>query len=254
VLAAIALLALFGGARVFAALVAVTAVVLAWEWRRITRRDLAASEDRVGWAIGFGLVAVMVLGAARLERMALAGLVIGAIVAVLLGSARDRVAAMWMGLGICWIGFPCLALIWLRQLPDGEAIMVWLLLVVWTTDTAAFAAGRSIGGAKLAPAISPNKTWAGLGGAVFGAGVTSVIVGAIVDFGSGPGALAVAGAGVAVVAQAGDLAESFVKRRFGVKDFGNLIPGHGGMFDRVDGLLAAAVVVALWMIARVPGV
>jgi phosphatidate cytidylyltransferase len=124
------------------------------------------------------------------------------------------------------------------------------LALVWATDTAAYIAGRGIGGPRLAPRISPNKTWAGLAGGVVGAAlvglVASLLRDAPADVGL-PGEMwrLVALSGVlALVEQAGDLVESAVKRHFGVKDSGNLIPGHGGVLDRVDGLIAVSLAVA----------
>jgi phosphatidate cytidylyltransferase len=142
-----------------------------------------------------------------------------------------------------------MAIVWLRAQPDGGRSMVfWLLAVVWATDSGAYAVGRWLGGPRLAPRISPNKTWAGLLGGM----ASAALVGGLMAGVLGAAGLAVAalvGGGLAVVAQAGDLGESLVKRRFGVKDTGALIPGHGGLLDRVDGLLAATPVVALlvWM-------
>ena len=116
---------------------------------------------------------------------------------------------------------------------------VWLLGTLWVTDLAAFFAGRAIGGPKLAPRLSPRKTWAGLlGGVAF-----STLWGGLCGFwfGAGsPGLTAVVGGGAAIVAQTGDLAVSSLKRRFGAKDASNLIPGHGGVLDRLDGMLTAA--------------
>ena len=122
--------------------------------------------------------------------------------------------------------------------------LVWLLMVVWATDSAAYLVGRRVGGARLAPSISPGKTWAGLGGGVIGASLASVIV----AWALGSERLVHAaglGAGFAVIAQLGDLAESMLKRRAGVKDSGSLIPGHGGVLDRVDGLLLTAPALSL---------
>jgi phosphatidate cytidylyltransferase len=120
---------------------------------------------------------------------------------------------------------------------------VWLLLVVWTTDIGAYFAGRSIGGPKLAPRISPGKTWAGLVGGMAAAG----LVGGLLTALAGAGFWLAAGLGalLAAVAQAGDLFESRLKRHAGVKDSGHLIPGHGGLLDRIDGLVFAAPTFAL---------
>jgi phosphatidate cytidylyltransferase len=139
-----------------------------------------------------------------------------------------------------------MALDWLRADPVyGQLTIFWLFGVVWATDIGAYAAGRTIGGAKLAPRISPNKTWAGLAGGVLSAGLVGL--GVAIWFVKDPHPLALAGlsAALAVLAQLGDLGESSLKRHFGVKDSGRLIPGHGGVLDRCDGLLSTAPAVAL---------
>ncbi|MGZ3339522.1 MAG: phosphatidate cytidylyltransferase [Reyranella sp.] len=141
------------------------------------------------------------------------------------------------------------ALLWLRHQPAlGRETIVWIVLCIWATDTGAYAVGRAAGGAKLAPRISPSKTWSGLAGGMAWAAVASAAVG--YAFGLGETIpLAVIGAGLAVVGQIGDLLESAAKRGAGVKDSGTLIPGHGGLLDRVDGLVAVLVVVALVRLA-----
>ena len=156
---------------------------------------------------------------------------------------KGRVA--WLVAGLIYIAVPCWALLDLRADPaHGQETLLWLFAVVWAADTGAYAFGRLIGGARLAPVISPNKTWSGLIGGIGMAGaaggVTALILGT-------PGLFNLAGwsAAIGAVSQAGDLGESWVKRHFGVKDTGAILPGHGGLFDRVDGLLAAAVAVAL---------
>jgi phosphatidate cytidylyltransferase len=248
-LAAIALLALFGGAALFAALVGVTALLLAWEWAGITRRGA----DRVGVVSAAGVATAVALAAAQLPLPALAALGVASALAMAL--ARNAAEDLfWAGLGAIWIGLPCVALVWLRHLPAGERLIFWLLLVVWATDIAALAVGRTIGGPKLAPRVSPNKTWAGLIGATCAAAATSAAYEAASAFTGSVTLMAAMGAVAAVVAQGGDLGESFVKRRFGVKNSSGLIPGHGGVFDRVDGLLAVALAVAAWMMIRGPAV
>jgi phosphatidate cytidylyltransferase len=141
------------------------------------------------------------------------------------------------------------ALLWLRHQPAlGRETIVWIVLCIWATDTGAYVVGRAAGGAKLAPRISPSKTWSGLVGGMAWAAVASAAVG--YAFGLGETiSLAMIGAGLAVVGQIGDLLESAAKRSAGVKDSGTLIPGHGGLLDRVDGLVAVLVVVALVRLA-----
>lgn len=138
-----------------------------------------------------------------------------------------------------------LALLWLRhQPPWGRETILWIVICVWATDIGAYFVGRTAGGARLAPRISPGKTWSGLVGGMAWAAVASAAAGWAFGLGQTV-SLAVVGAGLAVVAQLGDLLESAAKRRAGVKDSGTLIPGHGGLLDRVDGLVAVVVVVAL---------
>jgi phosphatidate cytidylyltransferase len=129
---------------------------------------------------------------------------------------------------------------------SGYARIFFLLALVWASDIGAYAFGRLIGGPKLAPALSPNKTWAGALGGLGCAMLTGVAAAAL----TGAPVLPVVGVSVvvAVAAQLGDLAESYAKRRFGVKDSSHLIPGHGGLLDRIDSLLAAALALALLMV------
>ncbi len=138
-----------------------------------------------------------------------------------------------------------MALLWLRHQPVlGRETVLWIVACTWATDIGAYFVGASAGGAKLAPRISPSKTWSGLIGGMAWAAVASASLGLVFGLGSTI-SLAVIGACLAVVGQIGDLAESAVKRGAGVKDSGKLIPGHGGLLDRVDGLVAILVVVAV---------
>ena len=137
------------------------------------------------------------------------------------------------------------ALLWLRHQPVlGRETVIWIVACIWATDVGAYFVGASAGGAKLAPRISPSKTWSGLIGGMASAAAVSAAMGLVFGLGTTL-SLALIGACLAVVGQLGDLAESAAKRGAGVKDSGNLIPGHGGLLDRVDGLVAALAVVAL---------
>lgn len=181
-----------------------------------------------------------------------AGVILSVLAAVLLGYyaglTKGKVTKshrLWVALGVPYLAWSGLALLHLRDMPEhGLFLIVYLLLVVWGTDTGAYFAGRLIGGPKLLPQISPKKTWAGLIGGM--ACAAAFGYGAAHGFGeSSPAAFAALGAIMAIVSQAGDFFESFVKRRAGAKDSGSLIPGHGGILDRVDGLLFAAVFLGL---------
>ena len=224
----------------FAAFVALAVAVMGLEWARLTAFRYGR---RSGWIAG-GAVLAVGLGATFLMASGRAESALICLLAGLAGWLTGGSPA-WTSLGVGYVGLPALALLWLRGVPElGLAILLWLLVVVWTTDTTAYFAGRAIGGARLAPAISPSKTWAGLCGGMLGAALT----GALAAWLLGSGRLLQAaglGALLAVVAQLGDLAESGFKRAAGVKDSGTLIPGHGGLLDRVDGLLFAAPALAL---------
>jgi len=240
VMAPIVLGAVWAGGWVFHALIAFGSVIAVSEWTSIvpSARRLPA---RLMATIGI-LVALMV----QIVASPAAGLGAAAAFAVLtaiVGGGSDRGL---LGFGVLYVAVGMAGLMWLRDLPDsGLSLFLFVLFAIWATDIGAYAAGRSIGGPKLAPRISPKKTWAGLIGGM----VASALFGWLVALAFGAArpdiALAV-GAATAVVGQAGDLFESAVKRRYNVKDSGQLIPGHGGILDRIDGLLAAAPVLALF--------
>lgn len=148
-----------------------------------------------------------------------------------------------LGAGLVYIGLPVLALLWLRQLPDdGLVLTFWALSLVWATDIGAYFAGRAIGGPKIAPAISPSKTWAGLFG---GMAMATLLAAGFHRWLGLSVPLVMATPFLAVAAQAGDFFESWMKRRAGVKDSGTLLPGHGGVLDRLDGVATATPLAAL---------
>lgn len=176
-------------------------------------------------------------------------LLLVAIVALLLLSVLARAAGKrWLSTGLVYAGFPAVSLIWLRQQPDGFQLVIWTMGVVWATDILAYFAGRGIGGPKLWPAISPNKTWAGLVGGMAGAALFSALYARIVGWSEHWSLMALIGAALAIVAQAGDLFESWLKRRAGVKDSGTLLRSHGGIMDRVDGLVPVSLLIAIWVV------
>lgn len=153
----------------------------------------------------------------------------------------------WQVGGFAYTLIAALSLLWIRdRAEDGLALIVWVFLVTWATDIGAYFAGRAIGGPKLAPTVSPNKTWAGLYG---GVAATTLIGGAWVLLTGLNLVLLLLAPLFAVAAQGGDLFESWMKRRAGVKDSGRWLPGHGGIFDRLDGLLPVAILTAIAVIA-----
>lgn len=216
-------------------------VVLAWEWSRMSVPDRLAAVA-LPMAATF-VIAVIAAGGGQM-RSAVAVVVMAA-VALLFLSGRSG----WVAAGVGYLGLACVSLVWLRNgLAAGQFIVLWLFIVVWASDIGAYATGRLVGGPKLAPRISPNKTWSGFFGGLGLASVGGFFLLTGLDLMTGPYAL-FASAGLSLVAQAGDLLESWIKRRFGVKDTGKLIPGHGGLLDRADSLIMASLVTALFAAA-----
>jgi phosphatidate cytidylyltransferase len=248
VLAPVALAATYWGYPWFEVMIAALAVAMAVEWSQMT---LGANWMKQAITIATAaLFAIALTGQGH--AVAIAGVIaLGLAGAVGVGLTTRDWRTTWNIGGLAYIALPCISVVWLREVPSaGLHLLVWLMLTVWGTDIVAYAVGRGVGGPKLAPSISPGKTWSGLIGGMVGAGALSALLFVWHGFGAGTAALGfVLGLAVAVVAQAGDLFESALKRRFGAKDSGRLIPGHGGVLDRLDGMLAAAPVtaVAVWL-------
>ncbi|MFF0918948.1 phosphatidate cytidylyltransferase [Rhizobium leguminosarum] len=234
ILAAIVLAATWYGGLAFRILAVVIGLLIYYEWSKMTgiARDWVA--NAVGW-IGEAAIAFLVLvGNFEFAAGMLAGVTaVGIALIILQGTSRA------LPVGLFYAGATGLSLAAIRS-DDGLGLyaMLFVFAVVWATDILAYFVGRALGGPKLAPSISPGKTWSG----AIGGAVSAVVAGVVLVHFLLPGAEIIA-AGVALVlsvcSQSGDLFESFIKRKFGVKDSSRLIPGHGGVMDRVDGLIFA---------------
>ncbi len=155
---------------------------------------------------------------------------------------NGQVSWGWLLAGGLYISISIYGLYWLRLSNDsGHLILFWLLALVWAADTGAYLSGSTIGGPKLAPKISPKKTWAGFLGALVSAALIGLAYGYFMNDGALNLTLVVLSTIIGGLSQMGDLLESYAKRHFGVKDSGKIIPGHGGILDRIDGLMAAAI-------------
>lgn len=231
VLVALALGTAVLGGVAFALFWLLAAVAIVWEWQR-----LIGPGDLLGRVLagGLSLLGATLLAAAGLTAWAVPAVAIGMAGAALAGPARRGMAAA----GVLYAGALPLAVVGLRASEAGLAALFWLFAVVWGTDVMAYFGGRLIGGPKLWPRLSPSKTWSG-----FLVGVTSggALGLAVAPAGTRPVALFLVGVAAGVVAQAGDFLESGLKRRYGVKDASRLIPGHGGVMDRLDGFITASV-------------
>ncbi len=240
VLAAVALGAAIASPWTFLVLVIVSGVIVAWEWGRLVRGE---GLDRIAIIEVTAVAAVAIL--LTLGRAEFAALALGAAAVAVGLLSLSAGHSLWSLGGLLYAALPAAALVFLRSAPSLGAIAVlYLFAVAWTTDTASYAAGRLIGGPKLAPRISPHKTWSGF---IVGA-LAPAVVGyafALALKGTSAWWLALVSVALALACQAGDLLESAVKRHFGAKDMSQLIPGHGGLLDRIDGLLIAAILAGL---------
>jgi phosphatidate cytidylyltransferase len=237
-----ALAAVYVGGWVLALWATAAGIAMAREWTRIVHK-----EAKPGWRFGLHAVAI-----ASSQILLLIGQPDYAMACIFVVALIGNVAAqrleersIWLVAGIVFIAAPVLAFTNLRMLaPLGLETVVWLLCVVWATDSAAYLAGSTFGGPKLAPLISPNKTWTG---AIAGlaAGTLAGIALAQLTGNQATVAFVFSSTVVSILTQCGDLAESFLKRTFGVKDASDLIPGHGGALDRLDGMIFATSGVAV---------
>ena len=228
------------GGFLFAVVVALAAGLMAFEWSRLVHGEgvLTVFYWHIGISTGAILAAAWGSPAAGLLLLLLA------LPFAAYAARRTRREPMWSVIGILYTTVPCVSLVWIRGLePMGLSIIVSLLFVIWATDTGAYLTGRTIGGRKLVPKISPSKTWAGLIGGIFWAMLFATFGAAFAGF-APVHHYALLGGVLSLVAQAGDLAESAVKRHFHAKDTSGFIPGHGGLLDRFDGLMFAVIVVA----------
>lgn len=243
VLATLALAALAASPWSFLVLVIASAALLLWEWGAATRGSGGDATTLLQVACVTALVIFVAV-----HKFVVAAILLAAVLAVVAiwGSRKNgtRNAALDAA-GLAYVALPAAALIWLRGDPSyGLTAVLFVLVVAWTTDTASYIGGRTFGGPKFAPAISPKKTWSGF---LVGTSVPALIGLAFAQYlgNSSAPALAVVALALAFACQMGDLLESAVKRSLGIKDMSQLIPGHGGFFDRIDSLLLAAVVAAV---------
>jgi len=251
VLAALALVAAWIGGFWFMAFWFAAATLALWEWQRLIGGERLWARIAVG---ALGLLAVAPLALHGATYWTLAAMVTGAGAAGVAGGPNGR--PVWTGAGVFYAAAILAAPTLLQGSPAyGFAAVLWLFAVVWGADTFAFLGGRLIGGPRLWRRVSPGKTWSG---AIVGT-FAGAAAGAIVGFLAMRGGVRIAplfwlGVAAAIVGQIGDLAESAMKRRFTVKDSSRLIPGHGGVLDRLDAFVAAAVFAAIVGWARSDGV
>jgi phosphatidate cytidylyltransferase len=252
VLVPAALACTYIGGWLFLVVCAIAAAAILWEWTSLVVRSADAK------ILAPGLIALLAatgLAGASEPGAAVAMIAVGAVLAggfIAASPSRDSgpTAAAWAGGGVAYAGVALLSPVLLRNdAALGLSALLFLFAIVWATDVLAYLVGRAVGGPLLWPRLSPNKTWSGAFGGLFG-GVAAGILVAYASAGIKPAVAGILALVLSIVAQSGDLFESAVKRRFGAKDAGNLIPGHGGVMDRLDGFLVAALVAVLIGVLR----
>jgi phosphatidate cytidylyltransferase len=258
-LAPAALLCIWLGAEAWTALMAAAAAVLAWEWVKLC----GFSTRRLpGLCVPVAVLAAGTLAVEAQWLPSIAVLGVGALALSALSGpsptrGRGGPAGKWLGFGVLYIGLAAVALIHLRgDAAAGRLNVLFLFVTVWASDIGAYAAGRWLGGPKLAPSVSPNKTWSGAAGGLLSAVAVGAAAAYLMAAAGSPvptGRVLLVAGGIGVLAQAGDFFESWIKRRFDVKDSSTLIPGHGGLLDRLDGVLAAAPAAAVLGVLLGPG-
>jgi phosphatidate cytidylyltransferase len=246
VLGPAALACIWLGAEAFTGMMALAVALLAWEWVHMCGRRIRVLP---GMAVPVAVFAAGALAVQDQVLWALAVLLAGFAISWWFAHAMAeelKQPAGRLAIGVLYIGLAGIALIELRHRGEaGRANVLFLFLVVWASDVGAYLAGRSFGGPKLWPAVSPNKTWSGAIGGLVAAILVGLAAALFLAAPSRPLAVVAVAALLGVASQAGDLLESAIKRHFRVKDSSSLIPGHGGLLDRLDGVLAAAPVAAL---------
>ena len=232
----VVLTAVHYGGRGFAALIAFASIVMLFEWMRmVERREFSAGF----YALAVGAAAAMFAASSGAYAAAFL-FCAGAGLAAWGLAKREGRLGVWPALAAPYIIAPCIALLWLRlDVEAGRELTFVLFVIVWAADTGAFFLGKFIGGPKISHALSPSKTWAGIAGGVIGGGLAGFAA-AVFAFGASDIAFLIFAAGaLGAVSVVGDLVESGIKRNFGLKDISGFIPGHGGVLDRLDGMIFA---------------
>ncbi len=224
------------GGSAFAAMIAFASVIMLFEWSRMVERRVFSSGF---YTLVAGAAIAMFFAARGSYDAAVFAACVGGLAAAWLARRQSGIG-IWVGAAVFYVVIPCIALVWLRlDAPSARAMTFLLFAVVWAADTGAFIFGKLIGGPKISHALSPSKTWAGIGGGVLGGCLLGAVSGAIL-FGP-PAAILYffIGGALGAASVVGDLFESAIKRYFGLKDISGLIPGHGGALDRLDGMIFA---------------
>jgi phosphatidate cytidylyltransferase len=241
VLAILAFAALWAGGLVFGLFVSITAFIVFLEWTAIIGLN---AFDQIRFRAAALLLVPLLILVLFGTIPAILGVCVCAVAVYLLTLDCTKEAANWTAFATVYCGLAAVSLVNLRNADQGAATILLLFAIVWGTDIGAYFVGRKLGGPKLAPKISPGKTQSGAVGGLLVAAMSALVV-AVASAVVNPWFAVVVAVLVSIISQLGDLFESYLKRRFNVKDSGTILPGHGGMFDRVDGLMPAAIALSI---------
>lgn len=237
----VAVIGVLWGLAAFSVLTFALCAVMLFEWARMSAPSAARSATLVFSVGAAGGILSAASGFLALAAVIVAGTSAAAWLWI---RSRGEGAPGLAAAGAGYIAFACCTIVWIRGQAEGELIVLTLMAAVWAADTGAYIVGTLAGGPRFLPRFSPNKTWAGVGGGMAAAAATAYVAALFWFPALAPAGLAAIGAAAAFAAQLGDAFESAMKRRFGVKDSGKLIPGHGGALDRLDGLILATLALA----------
>lgn len=240
----IAIYIILKGEYSYLGLVIVLSTLILFEWNNICEgKSLTLTFAMQLIVVLYAVISLYFYGMVNLIFLAIG------ISATIIVAFLRKASFKWALKGLIYALVPAVSLIWLRSSSvDGGYIVLWAMIIVWSMDTGGYFAGKNIGGPKMSPKISPNKTWSGLAGGTILGMITGSISAYYFDFGVDIWIIALVSGGLAIWSQIGDLYESSLKRRFDVKDSGALIPGHGGIMDRVDGVVFVIPLVAVMII------
>ena len=238
-LAFLVLAALYFGEWYWLVLLILTGVLMSFEWTKLVQLK---AWKATGIALGLTIFSALQLSFFYNANQAFLISFGLAILSVIAGALAHQRALKMFGYGLLYIFVPLSSLLWLRNSTGdtGLIITIWLVLIIWFTDIFAYFTGKTLGGPKIFPKVSPKKTWSGFIGGLIGAGIASFLVQSYFNIPEFAWRLIALALFVSAIGQLGDALESSIKRQFDVKDSGSLIPGHGGLFDRLDAFLVAA--------------
>lgn len=223
----------------FLVMISIGVALLSIEWGMMSAPD---SSSRIACAVAIAAFAGLMTGYLHHPILSFVVLMFGSLCAGLYGY-KLNVGWMAAAYGVLYIGVPAIILMWLRQTESGRDWVFFAYGIAWASDIAAYVVGKMVGGPKLWRRYSPNKTWSGFAGGMMAGMLTAGTLSDLTHLFHHDTSASFVGLLVALATMAGDLWESALKRRFGVKDAGTLIPGHGGLLDRVDGLMFAIVAI-----------